>query len=104
VTDVFSEKLATWREYTDTPWARIRYGVVGEVLRRHAEHLGEHIRVLDVGGGDGVDALPLALAGHDVTIIDPSREWLDEATRRAVAADTSITTIHGGLDDLPAGE
>ena len=104
MTDVFSEKLATWRDYTDTPWARIRYGVVGEVLRRHAEQLGEHIRVLDVGGGDGMDALPLALAGHDVTIIDPSREWLDEATRRAVAADTSITTIHGGLDDLPAGE
>lgn len=22
VTDVFSEKLAAWRDYTETPWAR----------------------------------------------------------------------------------
>lgn len=104
VTDVFSEKLAAWRDYTETPWARIRYGVVGELLRRQTEHLGKQIRVLDVGGGDGMDALPLALAGHDVTIVDPSAEWLDEATRRAASAGTNITTIRGGLDDLPAGE
>ncbi len=104
MTDVFSEKLAAWRDYTETPWARIRYGVVGAVLRRQAEHLGVKIRVLDVGGGDGMDALPLALAGHDVTIVDPSAQWLAEATRRAAAAGTSVATIRGGLDDLPAGE
>jgi S-adenosylmethionine-dependent methyltransferase len=104
VTDVFSEKLAAWRDYTETPWARIRYEVVGEVLRRQAEDLGGQIRVLDVGGGDGMDALPLARAGHDVTIVDPSDAWLDEARRRAHAAGTSITTVAAGLDDLPAGD
>jgi S-adenosylmethionine-dependent methyltransferase len=104
VTDLFSAKLAAWRDYTETPWARIRYGVVGEVLRRQTEHLGERIRVLDVGGGDGMDALPLALAGHDVTVVDPSAEWLAEATRRAANADANITTIRSGLDDLPPGE
>ena len=104
MSDVFREKLAAWRDYTDTPWARVRYNVVEEVLRRQAEHLGECIRVLDVGGGDGMDALPLAMAGHDVTIVDPSEEWLAEATRRAATTGTTITTIRGGLDDLPAGE
>ncbi|MBO9524204.1 MAG: class I SAM-dependent methyltransferase [Nocardioidaceae bacterium] len=104
VTDVFSEKLAAWRDYAETPWARIRYGVAGEVLRRQSELLGERIRILDVGGGDGRDALPLALAGHDVTILDPSAAWLDEASRRAATIGTKVTTIRGGLDDLPAGE
>jgi S-adenosylmethionine-dependent methyltransferase len=96
--------LAAWRDYTETPWARIRYGVVTEVLRRQTEQLGERIRVLDVGGGDGRDALPLALAGHDVTIVDPSDAWLGEAERRAAAAGTTLTTACAGLDDLPMGE
>ena len=74
MTDVFSDKLAAWHEYTVTPWARIRYAVVAEVLRRHVVELGPHpLRILDVGGGDGMDAVPLAQAGHDVTIVDPSR-------------------------------
>lgn len=101
---MFSEKLAAWREYTGTPWARIRYGVVGEVLRRQASCLGDRIRVLDVGGGDGMDAVPLATAGHDVTILDPSDAWLGEAGRRAARAGVRVTTVRGGLDDLPAGE
>ncbi|MDQ6523542.1 methyltransferase domain-containing protein [Nocardioides sp. LHD-245] len=104
VSDVFSEKLAAWRDYTRTPWARIRYGVVGDVLRRQTEQLGEQIRILDVGGGDGMDALPLALAGHDVTVVDPSEAWLGEAQRRAAAAGATIATVRAGLDDLPPGE
>lgn len=104
MTDVFSDKLAQWRAYTATPWGRIRYTVVEEVLRRQCADLGDGLRILDVGGGDGMDALPLALAGHDVTILDPSESWLAEAKRRAVEAGTSLTTLVGGLDDLPDGE
>lgn len=101
---MFSDRLSEWREYTETPWARIRYGVVGEVLRRQTAHLGGPARVLDVGGGDGMDSLPLALAGHEVTIVDPSQAWLDEAGRRAAAAGATVTTVRAGLDDLPDGE
>lgn len=104
MTDVFSEKLAQWRAYTATPWGRIRYTVVEGILRQQCAELGEGLRILDIGGGDGMDALPLALAGHDVTILDPSRSWLAEAKRRAAEAGTSLTTLVGGLDDLPAGE
>ena len=104
MTDVFSDKLAQWRDYTATPWARIRYTVVEEILRRQCAEIGEGLRILDVGGGDGLDALPLALAGHDVTILDPSEPWLAEAERRAAEADASLNTIVGGLDDLPEGE
>ncbi|MDN5894924.1 MAG: class I SAM-dependent methyltransferase [Nocardioides sp.] len=98
--DIFSEKLATWREYTDSPWARIRYAVVEETIRREAETLGGPLRVLDVGGGDGVDALPLAVAGHDVTVLDQSEQWLDEARRRADILGVPLTGLNANLDDL----
>lgn len=104
MTDVFSERLAQWRAYTATPWGRIRYTVVEEVLRRQCDELGEGLRILDVGGGDGMDALPLALAGHEVTIVDPSESWLAEAKRRAEDAGASLTTLVGGVEDLPEGE
>jgi S-adenosylmethionine-dependent methyltransferase len=104
VTDLFDDQLASWQEYVRTPWARIRYAVVGEVLRRQADALGRRLRILDVGGGDARDALPLAAAGHDVSVVDPSAAWLAEARRRARDADVALTTVVGGLDDLPDGE
>ncbi|MER7556478.1 methyltransferase domain-containing protein [Nocardioides sp. NPDC126508] len=104
MTDVFSDKLARWRAYTSTPWGRIRYTVVEEILRRQCAEMGEGLRILDVGGGDGMDALPLALAGHEVTILDPSESWLAEGKRRAAEAGASLTTLVGGVEDLPEGE
>jgi len=101
MSDVFAEKVAAWQEYCATPWARIRYAVVEETLRRQADELGGRLRVLDVGGGDARDALPLALAGHDVTVMDPTASWLAEAERRATEAGVTITTREGGIDDLP---
>lgn len=103
MTDLFDDQLAAWKAYVRTPWARIRYAVVGEVLRRQADALGQRLRVLDVGGGDAQDALPLAVAGHHVTVLDPSPAWLAEARRRAGEAGVALTTAVGGLDDLPEG-
>jgi S-adenosylmethionine-dependent methyltransferase len=101
MTDVFSDKLEDWRSYTDSPWGRIRYVVVEEILRRETARLGDGLRILDVGGGDGRDALPLALAGHAVTILDQSAKWLDEARRRAEAAGVPIRTVVGDVGDPP---
>src|ERR671930_367815 len=38
--------------------------------------------VLDVGGGAGHQSFPLARAGYDVTLLDPSRAMLDKAQQR----------------------
>jgi SAM-dependent methyltransferase len=38
--------------------------------------------VLDVGGGAGHQSLPLARAGYDVTLLDPSPAMLDKARQR----------------------
>jgi S-adenosylmethionine-dependent methyltransferase len=39
-------------------------------------------RVLDVGGGAGHQSFPLAQAGYDVTVLDPSPAMLDKARQR----------------------
>jgi len=101
MTDPFEERLAEWKAWAEAPWGRIRFAVVAETLRRQADRLGRRLRVLDVGGGDGRDAVPLALAGHDVTVLDPAPGWLAEARSRAAEAGVELTTLEGGLDDLP---
>ncbi|WP_346623054.1 methyltransferase domain-containing protein [Blastococcus montanus] len=47
---------------------------------------GDPLRVLDVGGGSGVFAVPLARLGHDVTVVDPSADALATLHRRAQTA------------------
>jgi S-adenosylmethionine-dependent methyltransferase len=110
VTDeLFDEKLADWQAWCEAPWGRLRFAVVRETLRRQAAELdgaGGDLRVLDVGGGDGRDALALAEAGHQVTVLDPAPSWLAEARRRAEAAGVSdrVRTVEGSLDHLtPVG-
>jgi S-adenosylmethionine-dependent methyltransferase len=44
---------------------------------------GTPLRVLDVGGGSGMFAVPLARLGHDVTVVDPSADALATLGRRA---------------------
>ena len=101
----FADKLTQWQAWCEAPWGRLRFAVVGETLRRQALELGGRaggLRVLDVGGGDGRDAVPLASAGHHVTIADPEASWLDEARRRAAEAGVAdrVRTIEASLEDL----
>jgi 2-polyprenyl-3-methyl-5-hydroxy-6-metoxy-1,4-benzoquinol methylase len=44
---------------------------------------GQPLRVLDVGGGSGMFAVPLARLGHEVTVVDPSADALATLQRRA---------------------
>ncbi|MGY1813185.1 class I SAM-dependent methyltransferase [Blastococcus sp. SYSU D00820] len=44
---------------------------------------GAPLTVLDVGGGSGILAVPLARLGHDVTVVDPSADALATLARRA---------------------
>lgn len=47
---------------------------------------GTSLRVLDVGGGSGMFAVPLARLGHQVTVVDPSADALATLARRAATA------------------
>jgi S-adenosylmethionine-dependent methyltransferase len=63
---------------------------------------GEPPRVLDVGGGSGVLAVPLAAAGCLVTVVDPSPNALATLHRRAeeVGVSHRITAVQGDSDAL----
>ncbi|MET0955864.1 MAG: class I SAM-dependent methyltransferase [Cryobacterium sp.] len=54
-------------------------------------------RVLDVGCGEGADALWLAEQGWDVTALDVSQVALDRAAREAGARGLTVTWLHTGL-------
>jgi SAM-dependent methyltransferase len=80
-----------------------------EVADARKRRGGEPPSVLDVGGGSGVWAVPLAEAGCVVTVIEPSPNALATLQRRAAEAGVSgrITAVQGDTDALerlvPAG-
>jgi SAM-dependent methyltransferase len=55
---------------------------------------GTPLRVLDVGGGSGMFAVPLARLGHDLTVVDPSADALATLRRRAETAGVG-ERVHG---------
>jgi S-adenosylmethionine-dependent methyltransferase len=78
----------TWASLADK-FADEAYATVKGHVRTYVLHqqLLEHLPppsapVLDVGGGAGHQSFPLALAGYDVTLLDPSRAMLDKAQER----------------------
>lgn len=87
-----------------------RTAVVWAVLTAELDRRGGGaLSVVDVGGGTGVFAVPLAQAGHRVTVIDASADALAALTRRAADAGVSelVTAVQGDADQVaglvPAG-
>jgi len=71
---------------------------------------GTPLQVLDVGGGSGMFAVPLAQLGHQVTVVDPSADALATLQRRAATAGAGerVRGVQGDgdrmLTALPAGD
>ncbi|MCB0060224.1 MAG: methyltransferase domain-containing protein [Caldilineaceae bacterium] len=97
----FAGKLDAWRRNQEQPWNLLRYRLVEATLLGAIGERGPR-QVLDVGGGDGRDALPLARLGHTVTVMDYVPEMLAEAERRAAEAGVA-DRIATRLVDLAAG-
>jgi SAM-dependent methyltransferase len=62
----------------------------------------KQLDVVDLGGGSGVFAVPLAQAGHQVTVVDPSPNALATLQRRAVEAGAAgqVTGVQGDAAGL----
>jgi SAM-dependent methyltransferase len=81
----------------------VRTAAVWAVLRRELERgAGRELTVLDVGGGTGGFAVPLAEAGHTVTVVDASPDALAALTRRAADAGVAdrVRAVQGDGDAL----
>ena len=71
-------------QFADGAYASVKGMVRTYVMHRQLlEHLpGAPAAVLDVGGGAGHQSFPLARAGYDVTVLDPSAAMLAKARER----------------------
>jgi SAM-dependent methyltransferase len=84
----------------------VRAGVVWEGVRRVLEDddaPGRQARIVDIGGGTGGFAVPLAELGHTVLVIEPSPDALAALDRRARERGVAdrVTGQQGDLADLP---
>ena len=71
-------------QFVDEAYASVKGYVRTYVMHQQLlEHLpAPPAPVLDVGGGAGHQSFPLAQAGYDVTLLDPSPAMLDKARQR----------------------
>ncbi len=73
-----------------------------DAATQRAQQVGRPLRVVDLGGGTGGLAVPLAEHGHEVTVVDPSPDALASLMRRAreVEVDERITALQGDAATL----
>lgn len=98
---LFDSKLSEFQQWQSSPWGRLRYTIA---MTNLLEHLPAErgLEILDVGGGNGLEAVELASRGHHVTIADPSPQSLAEA-RRTVGdrgLGDLVTTHETDIDSL----
>lgn len=80
----------------------VRLALDAELQAARLRRGGAPPRVLDVGGGSGVLAVPFAAAGAAVTVVEPNPNALATLSRRAADAGVSdrITAVQADSDAL----
>jgi ubiquinone/menaquinone biosynthesis C-methylase UbiE len=73
---------------------RLEWARTWDLLQRHLPDPAATI--LDVGGGPGAYAVPLALAGHTVHLVDAMPLHVEQARQAAAAAETRLASIEVG--------
>ena len=79
----------------------LRTAVVWEAVQDVLDGRGDDaLDVLDVGGGTGGFAVPLAELGHRVTVVDPSPDALASLERRAGDVRVAVRAVQGDAAGL----
>jgi SAM-dependent methyltransferase len=94
-------------KFADEAYATVKGYVRTYVLHHQLlEHLPPSGTVLDVGGGAGHQSFPLAEAGYDVTVLDPSSAMLgkarDRLSRLSPEAQQRVTFVHAAGEQASA--
>lgn len=86
----------------------VRSAVVWEALtgaldRLAAEFAAQELEIVDVGGGTGGFAVPVAQLGHRVTVVDPSPDALATLARRVSGAEVGgrVRGLQGDAAGVP---
>lgn len=114
------EVAKTWSNYWKTSGMRPDLSLRGRVLRRYIALVGgmsstrytlgilERVlgdvrgkSILDAGSGTGLNSLPLAVRGADVTLLDVATEALDIARTYYEEQGLAATCIQGSIFALP---
>ncbi len=81
---VFDNNISIWKREQEQPWQVLKYKLAKANIEKHLQT--KNLIVLDAGGGNGVDSLDFAKAGHRVHLVDYSKEMLAQAKKLASAA------------------
>ena len=97
----FDTRLDAFQQWQASPWGRLRYVLTEANLLRHLDDTPQ--RVLDVAGGNGLDAVRLAARGHEVTVLDPAGAMLRSAKEHADALDVAdrLHVVQAAAEDAP---
>jgi S-adenosylmethionine-dependent methyltransferase len=88
-TPAFDRLHRQFDAYYETVRGHVREKVTRINLLEHLE--GDSLRVLDVGGGLGRDAVWLAQMGHDVTLVEPAGRMVAMARQRVADAGADVS-------------
>lgn len=77
----FDKHSDDWKEYQGKPWGRLFYTISHQYLKPYLPPTPG--RILDIGGGNGISAIQLAKEGHKVSVLDISKDLLDDALKKS---------------------
>ncbi|GAB3223863.1 methyltransferase domain-containing protein [Glycomyces halotolerans] len=85
------------------PRVAVVWSVLSAEIERFGAGTGARMKILDVGGGSGGFAVPLAELGHEVTVVEPSANALASLRQRAADAGVieRVTPVQADADELP---
>lgn len=100
--DRFQSGADKYAAYLDTPEGRLRIDLALANLHDCLPQNARSLRVLDLGGGTGANAVRLARLGYDVTVLDSSPPMLEFAERAAREAGVTerIVLKHGDATEI----